>query len=140
MSAQKKKSSGCGSAPKGDREPRLTPPIPFVPPKVDKGDEPPSVDITIKKNTKKKPTKVNTETKTFSAIEMFTGIGAFVVTVLKKLQTEIFEHLGISNDPKKVDNCLDYLLQGTTGLARDQLVQIFKQGRQQFASMFAVSD
>jgi hypothetical protein len=53
MSAQKKKSSGRGSTPKGDREPRLTPPIPFVPPKVDEGDEPPTVDITIKKTQKR---------------------------------------------------------------------------------------
>jgi hypothetical protein len=53
MSSQKKKSSGRGSAPKGDREPRLTPPIPFVPPKVDEGDELLTVDITIKKNDKK---------------------------------------------------------------------------------------
>jgi hypothetical protein len=74
------------------------------------------------------------------AIETFTGNGAFVVTVLKKLQTEIFEHLGISNVPKKVDDCLDYLLQVTTGHARDQLVGIFKQGRRQFASMFAISE
>jgi hypothetical protein len=82
---------------------------------VDKGDEPLTVDITIKKNTKKKLTKVNTEKKTFSAIETFTGNGAFIVTVFKKLQMEIFEHLGISNTPKKVDDCLDYLLQITTG-------------------------
>jgi hypothetical protein len=91
MSAQKKKSSGRGSTPKGDREPGLTPPIPFVPPKVDEGGEPQTVDIMIKKNLKKKTTKVNTEKKTFSAIETFTGNGAFVVTVLKRIQTEIFE-------------------------------------------------
>jgi hypothetical protein len=72
MSSQKKKSSGRCSTLKGDREPGLNPPIPFVPPKVDEGDEPPTVDITIKKNTKKKPTKVNTKKKTFSAIETFT--------------------------------------------------------------------
>jgi hypothetical protein len=89
---------------------------------------------------KKKPTKVNTKKKTFSAIEAFTGNRAFIVTVLKRLQTEIFEHLGISNTPKKVDDCLDYLLQVTTGRARDQLVEIFKQGRRQFALMFAVSN
>lgn len=65
MSSQKKKSSGRGSTPKGDREPGLTPPIPFVPPKVEEGDEPPTVDITIKKNIKKKPTKDNTEKKTY---------------------------------------------------------------------------
>jgi hypothetical protein len=130
MCAQKKKSSGRGSTPlKGDREPGLTPPIPFVPPKVDEGDEPPTVDITIKKNTKKKSTKVNTEKKTFLAIETFTGNRAFIVTALKKLQTDIFKHLGISNNPKKVDDCLDYLLQVTIGHARDQLVRIFKQGR-----------
>jgi hypothetical protein len=101
MSAQKKKSSGRGSTPKGDREPGLTPPIPFVPPKVDEGDEPQTVDIMIKKNLKKKTTKVNTEKKTFSAIETFTGNGAFVVTVLKRIQTEIFEHLGISKPPRR---------------------------------------
>jgi hypothetical protein len=75
MSSQKKKSSGRGSTPKDDREPGLTPPVPFVPSKTDEGDEPPTVDITIKKNAKKKPTKVNTEKKTFSAIETFTGNG-----------------------------------------------------------------
>jgi hypothetical protein len=128
MSSQKRKSSGRGSTLKGDREPGLNPPIPFVPPKVDKGDDPPTVDFTIKNNTKKKPTKVNTKKKTFSAIEIFTGNGAFVVTVLKKLQTEILEHLGILNVPKKVNDHLDYLLQITTGLARDQLVGIFKHG------------
>jgi hypothetical protein len=53
---------------------------------------------------------------------------------------EIFEHLGISNAPKKVDDRLDYLLQVTTGRARDQLVEIFKQGRRQFTLMFAVSN
>jgi hypothetical protein len=63
-----------------------------------------------------------------------------MVTVLKKLQTEIFEHLGISSAAKKVEDCLDYLLQVTTGRARDQLVEIFKQGRRQFALMFAVSN
>ena len=49
MSAQKKKSSGCGPAPKGDCEPGLTPPIPFIPPKVDDEEKPPMVEITIKK-------------------------------------------------------------------------------------------
>jgi hypothetical protein len=129
MSDKKKKSSGHGSAPKGNREPRLTPPIPFVPAKVDDGDEPPTVDITIKKITSKKPTKDNTKKKHFSAIETFTGNGAFMVTVLKKIQTEIFEHLGIVNGHKKVDERLDYLLQVTTNCARDQLVSMFKQGR-----------
>jgi hypothetical protein len=47
MSAQKKKSSGRSSTPKGDREPGLNPLIPVVPPKVDKGDEPTTVDIMI---------------------------------------------------------------------------------------------
>jgi hypothetical protein len=107
MSSQKNKSSSCGSTPKGDREPGLTPPIPFVPPKVEEGDDPPTVDIMIKKNTKKMPAKDNSEKKTFSTIETFTGYRAFAVTVLKKLQTEIFEHLGIANDHKKVDDCLD---------------------------------
>jgi hypothetical protein len=107
MSDKKKKSSGHGSALKGDREPGLTPPIPFVPMKVDDIDEPPTVDITIKKNLLKKPTKDNTEKKPFSAmIETFTRNGAFVVTVLKKMQTEIFEHLGITNNHKKVDERL----------------------------------
>jgi hypothetical protein len=44
MSAQKKKSSGCRSAPKGDGEPSLSPPIPFVPPKMDNDDETLTVD------------------------------------------------------------------------------------------------
>jgi hypothetical protein len=42
------------------------------------------------------------------AIETFTCNGAFVMIILKKLQTEIFEHLGITNDPKKkVEKRLD---------------------------------
>jgi hypothetical protein len=49
------------------------------------------------------------------------------VIILKKLQTEIFEQLGIAN--VKVDEQLDYLLQVTTSHARDHLVNIFKQGR-----------
>jgi hypothetical protein len=53
MSAQKKKISGHGSAPKGDCEPSLNPPILFVPPKVDDDDQPPTVDIMIKKNASK---------------------------------------------------------------------------------------
>jgi hypothetical protein len=69
MSAQKKKSSGQGSMPKGDREPGLTPLIPFVPPKVDEGDEQPTVDITIKKNLKKKTTKVNSDKKPFRLLK-----------------------------------------------------------------------
>ena len=48
MSVQKKKSSGFGSALKGDHEPGLTPPIPFVPLKVDDEEKPPMVEITIK--------------------------------------------------------------------------------------------
>jgi hypothetical protein len=36
--------------------------------------------------------------------------------------------------------CLDYLLQINTDCERDQLVNIFKQGRQQFADAFAVSE
>jgi hypothetical protein len=138
MSASKKKSSGRGSAPKGDREPGLTPPVPFVPPKVDDDDKPPTVEITIKKNPSKRASKDNTEKKEFPAIETFTGSGATTVIVLKRLQTEVFEHLGIANDYRKVDERLDYLLQVTTGRARDQLVSIFKQGRQQFAEMFEV--
>jgi hypothetical protein len=85
MSAQKKKSSGHRSAPKGDREPSLNPPIPFIPPKVDDDDEPPMADITLRKNPKKNPTKDNTEKKQYSAIETFTGNRAFIVTVLNKL-------------------------------------------------------
>ena len=50
MSVQKKKSSGRGTAPKGDHEPGLTPPIPFVPLKVDDEEKPPMVEVTIKKN------------------------------------------------------------------------------------------
>jgi hypothetical protein len=138
--SEKKKSSGRGSAPKGDREPGLTPPIPFVSAKMDESDEPRMVDITIKKNPSKKATKDNTEKKQFSAIETFTGNRASVVIVLKnKLQTEIFEHLGITHVNKKVDEQLDYLLQITTSHAQDQLVNIFKQGRRQFANAFAIS-
>eukprot|EP00557_Chaetoceros_sp_GSL56_P012168 CAMPEP_0176484630 /NCGR_PEP_ID=MMETSP0200_2-20121128/4560_1 /TAXON_ID=947934 /ORGANISM="Chaetoceros sp., Strain GSL56" /LENGTH=472 /DNA_ID=CAMNT_0017881123 /DNA_START=218 /DNA_END=1637 /DNA_ORIENTATION=- len=138
MSSQKTKSSGRAPAPKGDREPGLTPPIPFVPPKVDDEDKPPTVEITILKDPSKKATKDNTEKKEFPAIETFTGSGATTVLVLKRMQTEVFEHLGIANDFAKVEERLDYLLQITTGRARDQLVSIFKQGRQQFADAFAV--
>jgi hypothetical protein len=67
--------------------------------------------------------------KPFLAIEMIIGNRAFIVTVFKKLQTESFKHLGIANKHKKVDKCLDYLLQVTTSCARDQLVSIFKQER-----------
>jgi hypothetical protein len=49
------------------------------------------------------------------------------MNVLKTAQTEIFEHLGIANNH-------------TTGRARDLLVNIFKQGRQQFADAFGVSE
>jgi len=83
MSATKKKSSGRGSALKGDREPGFTPPIPFVPPKVDDNDKPLTVEITIKKNPSKKATKGNTEKKEFPAIETFTGSGASTMIVLK---------------------------------------------------------
>jgi hypothetical protein len=50
MPDKKKKSSGHTPTPKGDHEPGLSPPIPFVPAKVDESDEPLTVDITIKKN------------------------------------------------------------------------------------------
>ena len=103
MSASKKKSSGRGSAPKGDHEPGLTPPIPFVLPKVDDNDKPLMVEITIKKNPSKKAMKDNTEEKEFPAIETFTGSEASTMIVLKRLQTEVFEHLGIANDYRKVD-------------------------------------
>jgi hypothetical protein len=63
-----------------------------------------------------------------------------MVIVLKRLQTEVYEHLGIANDSTKVADRLDYLLQVTTGRARDQLVNIFKQGRQQFADAFEVAE
>jgi hypothetical protein len=57
------------------------------------------------------------------------------------LQTEVFEHFDISNnDDTKVADSLDYLLQVTTGRARDQLVQIFKQGRQLLADAFDVPE
>jgi hypothetical protein len=59
MCYKKKKSSGCGPMPKGDPEPGLTPPIPFVPAKVDESDEPLTVDITIRKTPLKKATKNN---------------------------------------------------------------------------------
>jgi hypothetical protein len=137
MSDRKKKSSGRGG--KGNREPGLTPPIPLVPAKVDESDEPLMKDITIKKNPLKKATKDNTKKKQFSAIETFTGNGAFIVIILKKLPREIFERLDITNFNKKVDERLDYLLQVTTSCAQDQLlVNIFKQGRWQFANAFFV--
>jgi hypothetical protein len=61
------------------------------------------------------------------------------VIVLKRLQTEVFQHLCISNDETKVREHLDYLLQVTTGhVRRDQLVNIFMQGRQQFANPLVV--
>jgi hypothetical protein len=132
----KKKSSGAASTPKGDREAGLNPPIPFVPKKFDDNDKPPTVEITILKDPDKPTTKDNTKKKEFSAIETFTGSGAITVIILKRLQTEVYEHLGISNDNTKVADRLDYLLQVTTGRARDQLVNIFKQGRQQFADAF----
>jgi hypothetical protein len=126
----KKKSSGAASTPKGDREAGLNPPIPFVPKKLDNDDNPPTVEITILKDPDKPATKDNTEKKEFPAIETFTGSGATTVIVQKRLKTEVFEHFGISNDNTKVADCLDYLLQVTTSRARDQLVNIFKQGRQ----------
>jgi hypothetical protein len=103
MSDKKKNFSGRGPMTKGNHEPSLTPPIPFVPMKVDDSDEPLMVDITIKKNPLKKATKDNTKKKQFLAIETFTGNGDFLMIILKKLQTEIFEHLGIANVNKKVD-------------------------------------
>jgi hypothetical protein len=73
------------------------------------------VEITILKDPDKPATKDNTEKKEFPAIETFTSSGATTVIVLKRLQTEVFEHLGISNDNTKVADRLDYLLQVTTG-------------------------
>mmetsp|Transcript_17197 Transcript_17197/g.32552 ORF Transcript_17197/g.32552 Transcript_17197/m.32552 type:complete len:470 (+) Transcript_17197:1371-2780(+) len=141
MSSKKTKSSGSrGSTPKGDREAGLNPPIPFVPPKADDEKEPPTVEITILKDPSKSATKDNTEKKKFPAIESFTGSGATTVIVLKRLNMEVFEHLGISNDSTKVEQRMDYLLQVTTGRARDQLVEIFKRGRQQFADAFEVAE
>ena len=63
MSSKKTKSSGnCGSAPKGDREAGLNPPIPFVPPKADDDEkEPPTVEITILKDPSKPATYLITE-------------------------------------------------------------------------------
>ena len=138
MSSKKTKSSGNrGSTPKGDREAGLNPPIPFVPPKADDDEkEPPTVEITILKDPSKSATKDNTEKKSFPAIETFTGSGATTVIVLKRLNTEVFEHLGIVSDHTKIEQRMDYLLQVTTGRARDQLVDIFKRGRQQFADAF----
>jgi hypothetical protein len=45
---------------------------------------------------------------------------------------EIFEHMGITSNHKKVDKLLDYLLQVTTSRKREE--------RQQFADAFAVSE
>jgi hypothetical protein len=73
------------------------------------------VEITILKDPDKAATKDNTQKKEFPAIETFTGgSGATTVIVLKRLQTEVFEHLGISNDDTKVAGRLDYLLQVTS--------------------------
>ena len=76
MSSQKKKSSGRAPAPKGDHKPGLTPPIPFILPKFKDGEKPQTVEITILKDPKKKPTKDNTEKKDFPAVETFTGSSA----------------------------------------------------------------
>jgi hypothetical protein len=89
----------------------------FVPVKVDDIDEPPT-EISHLKNPLKKATKDNSEKKQLLAIETFTENGAFIVIILKKLQTDIFEHLGITNVNKKVDEQLDYLLQVNNGCTR----------------------
>ena len=116
MNAEKK-SSGAASTPKGDREAGLNPPIPFVPKKSDNNHNPPTVEITILKDPDKPATKDNTEKKEFPAIKTFTGSGATMVIVLKRLQMEVFEHLGIANKQTKVADRLDYLLQVCTGRA-----------------------
>ena len=53
------------------------------------------------------------------------GSSATTMIVLKCLQTEVFEHLGISNDLMNVDEQLKYLLEVTTSHAWDQLVNIW---------------
>jgi hypothetical protein len=68
MSA-KVKSSGATSIPKGDREAGLNPPILFFPKKLDDNDKPPTVEITILKDSDKTATKDNTEKKEFPVIE-----------------------------------------------------------------------
>ena len=108
MSSQKKKSSGHAPAPKGDHEPGLTPPIPSVPPKLEDGEKPAqTVEFTILKDPKKKPTKDNIEKKEFPAVETFTGSGATTVIILKCLQMEVFKHLGIANESIKKEEHLD---------------------------------
>jgi hypothetical protein len=47
------------------------------------------------------------EKKEFPTIDMFMGSSATTVIVLKCLHTEVFEHLGISNDITK-EHCGTY--------------------------------
>jgi hypothetical protein len=118
----KKKSSGVASTP--DSEAGTNPLIPFVPKKLDNNDKPPMVEITILNDPDKAATKNNSKQNEFPAIETFTGSSATMVIVLKRLQTEVFEHLGISNNnDTKVAEQLDCLLQVTTGRARDHRVE-----------------
>jgi hypothetical protein len=95
---------------------------------LDNNDKPQTVEITILKDPDKPATKDNIKKREFPAIETFTGSGATTMIILKRLQTEIFQHLGLSNNKTKVTEYLDYLLKVTTGRLRDQLVSsIFKQ-------------
>ena len=65
MSTQKKKSSGCAPAPKGDRKPGLTPPIPFVPPKLEDCEKAQTVEMMVLKDPNKKPTIDNSKKRNF---------------------------------------------------------------------------
>ena len=87
MSAQKKKKSSgnAPAAPKGDHEPGLTPPMPFILPKLEDDEKPETVEIMILKDPKKKPTKDNPKKKEFPAVETFTGSCATTVIVLKHM-------------------------------------------------------
>jgi hypothetical protein len=67
------------------------------------------MEIMILKDPSKKQTKDNTEKKEFPTIEMFMGSSTTTVIILKSLQTEVFEHLGISNDITRVEEHLEYL-------------------------------
>jgi hypothetical protein len=76
-------------------------------------------------------TKDNTKKKKFLAIKTFISDGLSTLITLKRIQTEILKQLGITNNHHKVDEeHLDYLHQITPGYVKDQLLNMFKQGRQ----------
>jgi hypothetical protein len=101
--------------------------------KVDDGDEPLMVDIMIKKN------QGQYREEAILSYWDFHWKWSFCSERPQEIPDGDFDHLGIANNHKTVDECLHYLLQVTTSRARDQqLVSIFKQGRQQFAKLFKV--